>query len=429
MVDKEKSLELKKHVGAIHSNNRLTLVQRKIANALLYNAYDGLMIADEHIIHIKTLCELIGYDSKDFKAIKRALVALISTVIEWNLVDKDRSEGVGIWNASSIISDASINGPICTYSYSKKMRGLLYRPELYGRINLQIQSCFKSSYGLVLYENCIRYQSIQQTPWFEMPVFRKLMGIDEGKYIIFRDFKRRVLDKGIEEVNEFSPITIFPTLRKQAGKVIAIRFSIRRTGTASLKQHDAAGSGSKTIATRLEEDFGFSKTQTEKVLAAFDEQYILEKIAIVESSPSFQDGKIINLSKYLESALEHNFKAPKSSKERVKALGQQKQQSLQLQKLHGQFKEPFRRYQDQAILEYHAELSGKAKLQLEKQFEIYIKGSLHHTLFQRDGLGNILVADRFCEFIRAHHKDLLAAFLSLEQFILEQQPSSIQNKG
>jgi hypothetical protein len=81
MIGQEKSLELKKHVGAIHSSNHLTLIQRKIANALLYNAYDHLMDRNEHQIHIPSLCNLIGYDSKDFRKIKGALIALISTVI------------------------------------------------------------------------------------------------------------------------------------------------------------------------------------------------------------------------------------------------------------------------------------------------------------------------------------------------------------
>ena len=61
------SFELKKHVGTIHSSSHLTLVQRKIANALLFNAYDRLLERDEFQIHITELCQLIGYDSKDYK--------------------------------------------------------------------------------------------------------------------------------------------------------------------------------------------------------------------------------------------------------------------------------------------------------------------------------------------------------------------------
>jgi hypothetical protein len=156
MAVNEKTLELKKHVAAIHSSNKLSLVQRKIANALLFNAYDELLAKEEHQINVRTLCNLIGYDSNDYKTIKKALINLLSTVIEWNLVDGSRLDAEGIWNASSIIADASIDGAVCTYSYSNKMKKLLYSPELYGRLNMVVQAKFQSTYGLALYENCIK---------------------------------------------------------------------------------------------------------------------------------------------------------------------------------------------------------------------------------------------------------------------------------
>src|SRR5690349_13402545 len=101
MGENKKTLELKKHVAAIHSSNKLSLLQRKIANALLFNAYEELLDKDEHQIHIPTLCNLIGYDSNDHKTIKKALVNLLATVIEWNLVDGNKLDKEGVWNASS----------------------------------------------------------------------------------------------------------------------------------------------------------------------------------------------------------------------------------------------------------------------------------------------------------------------------------------
>lgn len=225
----KKQRELKKHVAVIHSTNKLTLVQRKIANALLFNAYDKLLVKEEHEIHITTLCNIIGYDSKDYKTIKKALLNLLATVLEWNLVDGERLDSEGIWNASSIIADASINGPICTYSYSNKMKKLLYRPNIYGRLDMAVQAKFQSSYGLALYENCNRFQDIGQTPCFSMDTFRKLMGVDEHKYKIFRDFKSRVLNKAIEEVNKYSPIQISPLLKRRGRQVISIQFIITKT--------------------------------------------------------------------------------------------------------------------------------------------------------------------------------------------------------
>src|SRR5689334_18125166 len=97
-----KEIELKKHVNAIHSSSAMTLVQRKITNALLYNAYDNLLKKDEHQISIKKLCELIGYDSNDHKLLKKALKDLLAIVIEWNVIRESSTNSTEVWNASSI---------------------------------------------------------------------------------------------------------------------------------------------------------------------------------------------------------------------------------------------------------------------------------------------------------------------------------------
>ena len=44
-----RTLELKKHVAVIHSNSKISLLQRKISNALLFHAYDEpIWLANEN---------------------------------------------------------------------------------------------------------------------------------------------------------------------------------------------------------------------------------------------------------------------------------------------------------------------------------------------------------------------------------------------
>ena len=40
--------ELKKHAATIHCSNSLSLLQRKVSNALLYHAYKEMMTKEEH---------------------------------------------------------------------------------------------------------------------------------------------------------------------------------------------------------------------------------------------------------------------------------------------------------------------------------------------------------------------------------------------
>lgn len=415
-VENKKSLELKKHIGAIHSSNKLTLVQRKIANALLYNAYDNLLKQDQHIIHVKVLCDLIGYNSRDQKPIKNSLVSLISTVIQWNVVDKNKDEKEGIWNASAIIADASIDGPICMYSYSHNMRQLLYHPDLYGRLNMSVQSKFKSTYGLALYENCIRYQGIAQTQWFDLSTFRLLMGVEKDEYPIFRDFKRRVIDKAISEVNAYAPIYITVKFKKEGRGVTALQFLIEHQQKLT-ESNNNSDELPRTLSYRLQDGFGFSRIQTEKAIIGYGEQYILDKINLIEGSASFQSGKIINLAKYLEHALKQDFKPPKSSNARICEIRQQKEKEIKQQKVERKKIEEYKRFQDEEILRiYRSEIHADGKRAIEKAFEKEIQNNVYHNAYLKEGIANAIVADKFCSFIRSYKQDLLSGIISFEEF-------------
>ena len=83
-------LVLKKHVGLIHCENKLTLIQRKICNILLFNAIDKINDQDIHAISLRQLCSLVGYNSHDINLIKESLKSLISVVMEWNLLEDSK---------------------------------------------------------------------------------------------------------------------------------------------------------------------------------------------------------------------------------------------------------------------------------------------------------------------------------------------------
>ena len=84
--------QLKKHVGAIHIRGKLSLLQRKVSNVLLLNAYEGLREKEMHSIRIKELAEVIGFDSKNIEALKEALRGLTDIKIEWNILDQEGRE-------------------------------------------------------------------------------------------------------------------------------------------------------------------------------------------------------------------------------------------------------------------------------------------------------------------------------------------------
>jgi len=325
--------ELKKHAATIHCSNSLSLLQRKITNALLYHAYPELMTKEEHEITIKQLCKLIGYQGNNHAVIKEALKELLSTVIEWNLIN-DKT-GLEDWTASSILASVSLQGPLCYYAYSPRMKLLLHSPSMFGRIDLFIQSQFRSSYGLALYENCTRYRGLPYTKWIEMDVFRKLMGVPADKYPIFRDFKKRVLDKSIEEVNTYSDLVVEPEVYREGRKVTKLRFLLKertkriRIG-GKLSVLPSLSESQLELQNRLIEIYECSREQVEQIFREYTPELIIEKMDLIERSKNYQTGKVINPAAYLMSALRMNYQEPKTVAEtRQKSSTQRKNEQEQ----------------------------------------------------------------------------------------------------
>ena len=218
--------ELKKHVGAIHVKAPLTLLQRKLSNVLLLNAYEELPDASvkEHEIPVRVLAEVAGYDSKDFAYLRDALRALVDCRVEWNVLGEDGEEEE--WAAASLLAQAKTKGGVCRYVYAPDLREKLYRPEVYARINLAIQARFGSGYALALYENCARFRKVGTTGWIDLDTWRDLLGVGEDQYPAFKALRQKVLAPAIREVNEFSDIRVEMETQREKRRIVALKFVV-----------------------------------------------------------------------------------------------------------------------------------------------------------------------------------------------------------
>lgn len=433
---RESKKELKKHAATIHCSNTLSLLQRKITNALLYHAYKELMLKEEHEITVKQLCRLIGYQGNNHAAIKEALKGLISTVIEWNLIDD--VTGTENWTASSILASVSLEGPLCYYAYSPRMKQLLHSPSMFGKIDLVIQSRFRSSYGLALYENCIRYRGLPNTKWFDMELFKKLMGVPAGKYDIFRDFKRRVLDKAVDEVNTYSDLIVASEFVREGRKVVKVRFKLKeRAKKTRLGNHKEARlslqAGSKELETKLRNVYGLSEEQVEKLFSEYDSQFILDKLALIEGSKPFKEGKVQNLAGYLFSAVKNNYKATKGKSEQKQRTLEDMHAERELHELKRKVEEiwlDYHAYRDKALTEAIKALGMKEKNDFMAQFFQFAEPAINTVLqLQRNKYSreNVLDSPQIKALLRqfALRELDLIAIVSLEEFVVQQTDEKV----
>jgi len=308
---------VKKHVAAIHVSGKLTLLQRKLSNVLLLNAYDTLITNQVHMIDARTLCLMIGYNSNDMDTLKASLRGLAETVAEWDMLD---DQGQQEWGVSSLLSYAKLKGGVCEYAYSPALATKLNDPKVFALINLNIQRKFTSGHALALYENCYRFVRTGSTGWWPLDLFRRLMGVDGSDYYaVYKHLNAKIIKPAVKEVNKTSNIMVEPEIRKRGRAVTDIRFKITENPQlAILDLDDGAGVRRSDVYEKLQ-GLGVSDRLARQWIAEHGEDHVAAKIAYVGAQRGVK-----NPVGYLSAALLEDYAAENAvvpvSSERAKVL-------------------------------------------------------------------------------------------------------------
>ncbi|WP_298976760.1 replication initiation protein [uncultured Roseobacter sp.] len=291
---------VKKHVAAIHVSGKLTLLQRKLSNVLLLNAYDTLTQAASFQMDARTLCLMVGYNSNDFDTLKASLRGLAETVAEWDMLDE---AGQQEWGVSSLLSYAKLKGGVCEYAYSPALAEKLADPKVFALINLNIQRRFTSGHALALYENCYRFHRTGSTGWWSLETFRRLMGVEESAYYeVYKHLNAKIIKPAVAEVNRTSNIVITPEVRKRGRAVTDIRFLIKQNPQlAILDLDDGEGLRRAPVYDRLRA-MGVSDRLARQWMLEHGETLVGEKLDYVAA----QSG-VKSPARYLAAALRDDY--------------------------------------------------------------------------------------------------------------------------
>ena len=270
---------VKKNVAAIHVSGKLSLLQRKLSNVLLLNAYDTLMSRPSHRIDAQTLCMMVGYNSNDIETLKASLRGLAETVAEWDMLDE---RGRQEWGVSSLLSYAKLKEGVCEYAYSPALAEKLHDPKVFALINLNIQRKFTGGHALALYENCFRFIGTGSTGWWPLDIFRRLMGVDGSEYYqSFKHLNAKIIKPAVAEVNKVSDIVVTPELRKEGRAVAYIRFLIKRNPQLAILDLDDGEGVRKGAVYGGLRDLGVSDRLARQWIGQHGEAYVAEKLNYV----------------------------------------------------------------------------------------------------------------------------------------------------
>lgn len=387
---RENNQILKKHVAAIHIGAKLSLLQRKLVNALLYNAYDELLTAREHSISASVLCEMIGFDSKNIAYLKAALKGLMETVVEFDVLEED---GERSWEAMVLLPYAKIKGGVCTYRYERSLAEKLYHPDVYSKINLSVLREMNSAHALVLYENCYRYVDIGHTAWWDVDMFRKLMAVDTmPSYKPFKALNRNVIQPAIKEVNKLSNIQVEMETRMKGRTVTGLRFLVRPNPQLSLvgmEEEDDITASPAYLALLGE---GVSKTLARHWTIEHGEEYIFDKLDLAHDQAA--SGKIKSSKVgFLKAAIEEDYLNENAlKKKRLEAAEEAKRDRAklegQLESLRAALREAENAHRRECIKTIEEALQALPEAQREAvagEFRLSLTSKIFADNFKKNG--------------------------------------------
>ena len=101
---------------------------------------------------------------------------------------------------------------------------------------LQQVASLKSIHAIRLYELLIQYRTVGKLE-ISLSDLRLKLGIADGKYPTMNNFKARVLDVGIQQINEHSDITVKYEQVKQGRNITGFKFSFKQKPSKTTTAH------------------------------------------------------------------------------------------------------------------------------------------------------------------------------------------------
>ena len=266
---------------------------------------------------------MIGYNSNDIDTLKTALRGLAETVAEWDMLD---DQGHQEWGISSLLSYAKLKNGVCEYAYSPALAEKLHDPKVFALINLNIQRQFTGGHALALYENCFRFVRTGSTGWWELDVFRRLMGVQESEYYqTYKHLNAKIIKPAVAEINKVSDIIVTPEIRKQGRAVSHIRFLIERNPQLAIMNIDDGEAVRRSSTYHRLVDLGVSDRLARQWLAEHGEDYVKQKMVYVSEQTDVQ-----NPARYLSAAIKGDFAAKPNEAQPSQPSGQVSERAAKL---------------------------------------------------------------------------------------------------
>ena len=199
----------------------LTVNQQKILAYLISKIKPTDKELQKYEISIQNFCELCGINKEHFYTEIRDIVDNLDNKAFW-VETKEKIFKFRWFSEFEIIKGS---GKIYIVLNSNIKKYLIELKENFTQYELYNILALRGKYTIRLYEYFKSYSFLHEKK-IEINELKKILQAEN--YINFKDFRNRVLEKAIEEINEYTDINVSYTTENKGRKIIALTFYIKR---------------------------------------------------------------------------------------------------------------------------------------------------------------------------------------------------------
>lgn len=198
---------------------------RAILNTLLQHAHDSGRLTDPAAEWEIPLAELRVSKHESNDRLRDSLSRLMSVTVSVMYVDPDKGDGKGpeervilsgLFDFFDVSAEELAGRATLRYGLPRKLPPVLARSGRWGRIKSEVVYAMTSKYAMALYELVqLRANMSRSVEVFAIDRFRELMGVPPGAYERGLDFRRKVIEPALVEVNGLSDVGVDIDLRRR----------------------------------------------------------------------------------------------------------------------------------------------------------------------------------------------------------------------
>lgn len=162
-----------------------------------------------------------------YKALKSAVINLFERQFSFKEIEKNGEIGTVKSRWVSRIKYLDDSG-ILQITFAPDVIPFITRlEEQFTSYKLKQVAQLKSKYAIRLYEILIAWKEVKKTPRIAIEDLRNSLGVENSEYLRMSDFKIRVLDSAVKQINKFTDVSVTYEQFKRGKEIIAFQFQFK----------------------------------------------------------------------------------------------------------------------------------------------------------------------------------------------------------